>query len=670
MKPVPLSHSKGNVLVSVLVAGSLALTALLGVAQMAGVFSRRLSLDRKASGAASKNELALEYLKSKFSFQSGSTQRFWEPPTSDTHQVMITSNVGSPGVGAGFMPIRVNLKEKENGVCTPGKIILPSDANYIQTQGAAGSNICDKDDYIRDQGDKASLQDWSTVAVANNERQKAFIAVPDLTQLTTTEQQNYLQGNFGTGANNLLTKALSYVQVEFVSLSNGTLTVGFLEDGSMGQIDLPETAPSCTVVVSRDTTQIEACSANLSVDSGRVTEPPLIINTNSSLSPQARWDGEDLVVSIRLSSETTTNIKVENLESSISLTGSLTVEAQGSEQINNAHVLRTFGICNWNGSACASWELPSPQRNNWSCTNYKTCHTSLDLAGGAEKEVLFGSQLDMAKSYYGFPALHKGSPSSYPLLTLRMDKKSALQARLSITTFDDFSDVWVNRSVSINYRGDLPFWDTSSKRWQGNIFCAADENTKTFGYIKDGRGTSSDLLTCRNVADTPPGGPALITRKSVDGWVKNTNFGQILINSQGDWRTIAGNRHTGYRVCPSSGCANETWSGGCGDLGRKQPSCDVFRTYLTKDLVKAWGLLPKPACNVLQVRNIGGHTYQMPVSGKDGKCNSTISYSSNGTHEVFFKHECGADWDLHFFFNLDPNLYNYRFAGYGNGSCP
>lgn len=648
-------------------AGTIAITALLGVAQMAGLFSRQLRLDRLASGAVSKNELALEYLKSKFAFRTGSTQRFWEPPSGDTNQVRITSTVAVSGVGAGFMPIRVNLKEQASGTCNPGRIILRTDANYFQTTGAAAATICDKDDYIRDDGDRASLQDWSTVNTASQEKQKAFIAVPDITKLTATEQEAYIQGNFGTGINSLLNKALSYVQVEFVSLSSGTLTVSFLEDGTMGQIDLPETAPSCTMTVTRDVTKAETCDALLTVDSGRVTNPPIIINSNSSLSPKTRWDGDVLVVEVPLSSETMTTIKVDNLEAGTSLTGNLKVEAKGSEQINNAHVLNTFGVCNWNGTSCFSWQLPA-ERANWSCTNYKTCQTDFTLAGDTATTVLFGSQLNMARSYYGFPALYKGSSTSYPLLTLRLNKSNSIHSRISITTFDDFSDVYTNRNFSVSYKGELPFWNTSTKRWEGEVFCAADENTNTFGYIPDGQTGSSGLLACRNSVATGPGGPAIITQKSADGWVKNTNYGEILINGNANWRRIAGNRHTGYRVCPASGCKNETWSGGCGDTSRGQPLCGNYSTYFTREIVQTWGLLPKPACNILRVQSAGGAPYVMPNSG--GACGSTVSDLKNGKYQVLFKHQCGADWDLNFFITIDPNLYNYRIDGYGKGSCP
>jgi hypothetical protein len=57
----------------------------------------------------------------------------------------------------------------------------------------------------------------------------------------------------------------------------------------------------------------------------------------------------------------------------------------------------------------------------------------------------------------------------------------------------------------------------------------------------------------------------------------------------------------------------------------------------------------------------------MPTSG--GNCGSTVSYIGSGKYKVMFKHQCGADSDLHFFMTIDPNLYHYKIEGRGNGSC-
>lgn len=110
---------------------------------------------------------------------------------------------------------------------------------------------------------------------------------------------------------------------------------------------------------------------------------------------------------------------------------SVTVTAKGSEQIYNAHVASTFGVCVYTSGAC-SWQIPNG--SSFTCTPYSTCTASFSLAAnGGMKTLGFGSQLDMARGdQWGYAPLHSGSPDSGTLIKISVCEKTGfLLGRIS-----------------------------------------------------------------------------------------------------------------------------------------------------------------------------------------------------------------------------------------------
>jgi hypothetical protein len=152
-----------------------------------------------------------------------------------------------------------------------------------------------------------------------------------------------------------------------------------------------------------------------------------------------------------------TTITVSNVAAGTNVPVEVFVQANGSEKIHNYHVANPFfGICNWNGSSCFSWQFLTGNANltcngTTSTPNYNNCVQtgSPTLSNGASRVFRYGSQLDTSASFYGYLALYRNSPGSNSTIKVYIGSASG-SATVSVDSWNDYNDTNTNQTLSID----------------------------------------------------------------------------------------------------------------------------------------------------------------------------------------------------------------------------
>jgi hypothetical protein len=117
------------------------------------------------------------------------------------------------------------------------------------------------------------------------------------------------------------------------------------------------------------------------------------------------------------------NIEVTNISGGASMPVEIDIQAVGGEQIHHRWVVDAFGVCQWNGSSCYTWEYlwdGVAHHSNLTCNgtssspNYNNCRDngSLTISNGQKLRFAFGSRLDLSYYYYGRYALYRNTPGA------------------------------------------------------------------------------------------------------------------------------------------------------------------------------------------------------------------------------------------------------------------
>jgi hypothetical protein len=162
-----------------------------------------------------------------------------------------------------------------------------------------------------------------------------------------------------------------------------------------------------------------------------------------------------------------TSIVVQNLTDGSSVTADLTITAVGGDSISNTWEDKKYGVCNWNGSSCSSWQFP--HGGALACSNHSTCTGTLTVVDGQTQQADYGSLLDMKRSHYGVQALNQNTTGAGATISVVVTSTKASPARIKVTlkSFDDFTDKLVEQSRIVDLPGiKTPLLD-GARTWGG-----------------------------------------------------------------------------------------------------------------------------------------------------------------------------------------------------------
>jgi hypothetical protein len=151
-------------------------------------------------------------------------------------------------------------------------------------------------------------------------------------------------------------------------------------------------------------------------------------------------------------------VEVSNIAAGASMPVEIVIDAVGADQIHHRWVHNAFGVCQWNGSSCYTWEYlwsGVAVHSNLTCNgtgstpNYKSCKDpgTLAISAGQSVKFSFGSRLDMASCNYGCRALYRNSAGAGVNATIYVGSASG-QVNVRQNSFNDYSDTYTGE---LNY---------------------------------------------------------------------------------------------------------------------------------------------------------------------------------------------------------------------------
>lgn len=219
-------------------------------------------------------------------------------------------------------------------------------------------------------------------------------------------------------------------------------------------------SPACTLTVSRlgDTGQ---CSVTVQSTAGAVD--------NLKLSKQALIEQQKTSAELTFTAESRsmTSVVVRNLTAGSSVSAALVITAIGGDSISNKWEDKKYGVCNWDGSRCYSWDFP--HGGALSCSDHATCKGTLTVAGGQTQQADYGSLVNMNKSYYGVQALNQNTKGAGTTISVMVTSTEALAARVEVTvkSFDDFTDTLVEQQKVVDLSGVPTTLVDDARKWSG-----------------------------------------------------------------------------------------------------------------------------------------------------------------------------------------------------------
>ena len=238
--------------------------------------------------------------------------------------------------------------------------------------------------------------------------------------------------------------------------------VGYTEPTSRVSPACPDSkAPTCSLTVNR-IANTDQCTVTVQSNNGPVDGLRLFRQaTNDETAPS-------VVLSLTAPPRSMTSIIVQNMTENSSVTAGLTINAIGGDTISNKSEHRTYGVCNWNGERCYSWEFP--HGGAIACQEHSTCSGDLRVMGGETKQADYGSVLDMKKSSFGVQARNQNTAGAGARVIVKLTSTSPFPAKVAITvdSFDDFTDKKTKAlKETIIVAGDTDTLVDSARNWGG-----------------------------------------------------------------------------------------------------------------------------------------------------------------------------------------------------------
>jgi hypothetical protein len=295
----------GNVMVGIAVAAVVATTAIVGLSQLAARYARDQAKQREMSRAQGKNELVLEYVRSKFMPRADARQvnrAEWsisnlngKPIVSPNAGYCYQYEAGTQSCSSPADPLKAPIRDVyRTWQVINGQNLCALVTPYPEFSGQVNSAVvCEYDSFDKDGSFLASLQTRSSIA--SQEKQKAYVLLTDIEKLSSSEQETYLSGGLSSSA--LITyrnRMLLPARVSFESYRENAATQAdeiqvSLEDGSIGSITIPNLPVSCSVAVVRSSTSPNSCQVTVNASGGMVQGPPQVVPAATG---NTSWDGK------------------------------------------------------------------------------------------------------------------------------------------------------------------------------------------------------------------------------------------------------------------------------------------------------------------------------------------------------------------------------------------
>jgi hypothetical protein len=146
-------------------------------------------------------------------------------------------------------------------------------------------------------------------------------------------------------------------------------------------------------------------------------------------------------------------IEVSNIAGGANIPIEVDIQAVGGDQIHHRWVANWFGVCQWNGSICDTWEYfwwnaRTDYSGNLICNgtssapNYNFCRDSGGIvrSNGQSARFAFGSRVDMSVSYYGHPAIFRNTVGAGVTATVYVGNTSG-QVNIWKKSWEDYNNV-------------------------------------------------------------------------------------------------------------------------------------------------------------------------------------------------------------------------------------
>jgi hypothetical protein len=245
----------------------------------------------------------------------------------------------------------------------------------------------------------------------------------------------------GTVANPSISPAAgTYNRRQTITMSSATVgaTIRFTTDGSAPNCSTSSIYSASFRIHTTQTVRAIGCLTNYA--DSNTTDSAFTMNIRTQVISFAPNSGH--------------YIEVSNVAGGANIPIEVDIQAVGGDQIHHRWVNNMFGVCQWNGSSCYTWEYlwngtTDVSANLWcngtsSAPNYNFCRDSGNIvrSNGQSARFAFGSRLDMSLSYYGHPALFRSTAGAGITATVYVGNTSG-QVNVAKSSWNDYNDTTV-----------------------------------------------------------------------------------------------------------------------------------------------------------------------------------------------------------------------------------